>query len=163
MDFPRIRIRIRILLSFGSDRIRIHNTGNVEQKKVLTIQTKINFYKKFFNAADKGVLFTRKCLNVGLQTGGILGAVELEQAGLVVLRLEPGGGLVQPSPNLLLHLLLHHAVVVLLLVAVLLFRVRLIVVAIVESVSGSGSGDGGGLITEDDTARVVQRCAVLCL
>jgi hypothetical protein len=88
--------------------------------------------------------------------------MELEQAGLVVLRLEPGGRLVQPSPHL--HLLLLHAVVVLLLeVAVLLFRVRLIVVAVVESISGSGSGDGGGLITEDDTARVVQRCAVLCL
>lgn len=110
----------------------------------------------------KGVFFTRKCLNVGLQAGGILGAVELEQAGLVVLRLEPGGGLVQPSPHLPL-LLLHHAVVVLLLlllVAVLLFRVRFIVVAVVELVSDGG---GGGLITEDDTARVVQRCAVLCL
>jgi hypothetical protein len=106
----------------------------------------------------KVVFFTRKCLNVSLQAGRILGAVELEQAGLVVLRLEPGGGLVQPSPHPLhLHILLHAVVV--LLVAVLLFRVRLIVVAVVESVSG----DGGGLITEDDTARVVQRCAVLCL
>ncbi len=104
----------------------------------------------------KGVVsVTRKCLNVSLQAGGILGAVELEQAGLVVLRLEPGGGLVQTSPHLP-HLLLH-AVVVLLLVAVLFFGVGLIVVAVVESISGSGSGDGGGLITEDDTARVVQR------
>ncbi len=88
--------------------------------------------------------------------------MELEQAGLVVLRLEPGGGLVQPSPHLL-HLLLLHAVVVLL-ETVLLFRVGLIVVAYVAVVElVSDGGDGGGLITEDDTARVVQRCAVLCL
>ncbi len=63
--------------------------------------------------ADKteGVFFARKCLNVGLQAGRILGAVELEQAGLVVLRLEPGGRLVQPSPHLHLLLLLLHAII----------------------------------------------------
>jgi len=132
------------------------------KKKSKQSRTRSIFMKSFSMRRTKlrGFSVTRKCLNVSLQAGRILGAVELEQAGLVVLRLEPGGGLVQPSPHLPL-LLLHHAVVVLLLllVAVLLFRVRLIVVAVVESVSG----DGGGLITEDDTARVVQRCAVLCL
>jgi hypothetical protein len=143
--------------SFGSDRIRIHNTRNVTRTRSILMKS----FSMRRTKLKVVVSVTRKCLNVGLQAGGILGAVELEQAGLVVLRLEPGGRLVQPSSSHLPHLFLLHAdVVLLLLEAVLLFRVRLIVVAVVELVSDGG---GGGLITEDDTARVVQRCAVLCL